>query len=82
LRKIEAKQLPTDEDPREWLKKILTKQELKHIKFKYFRAGALGLTVDSSTWHYNLNLKKARLVEGLRDYCKEVKDLRFTIGEV
>lgn len=69
----------TDKNPQVWLKNILTKRELGHIKFKYFKKGILGVNVDSSSWIYKLNLRKQELLSGS---CKEVKEIRFYLGEV
>ena len=56
LKKLSAKKSETqDGDPEEWLKKVLTKKELEHIKFKYFKKGLLGVSVDSSSWLYKLS---------------------------
>jgi hypothetical protein len=71
------------EDPQAWLKKALTKRELGHIKFKYFRSGTLYVNVDSSGWLYSLTLKKDTLLHRLTQGSKAVgvKDIRFRIGE-
>lgn len=77
---LKAKQ--NDDDPQVLLKKILTKKELAHIKFNYFRKGILGLSVDSSSWLYKLNLEKEDILQGLNRENKAVKDIRLRIGEV
>jgi len=71
-----------DDDPALWLKKALTKKELGHIKFNYFKKGVLNLNVDSSSWLYNFNLHKEELLDKLRKLSKGIKDIRFRIGEV
>jgi hypothetical protein len=68
--------------PEDWLKKTLTKRELEHIKFNYFRKGILGVKVDSSSWLYKFNLEKARILAKLRPFSQELKDIHFRIGEV
>jgi len=73
--------LPGD-DPESWLRKVLTKRELGHIKLQYFRKGILGLLVDSSVWRYSLNLKKEELLRKLRQCSAQIKEIRFSIGEV
>ena len=70
------------DSPQVWLKKVLTKRELAHIKFNYFRKGTLGVWVDSSGWLYLLNLKKTKLLEGLCQTSGRVKDIRFKIGDI
>jgi len=67
-------------EPERWLKKILTKKELAHIKFNYFRRGVLGLSVDSSGLLYQLSLKKEELVGKLKEEARGVKDIRLRIG--
>ncbi len=64
------------------LKKALTKKELGHIKFNYFRKGILSLHVDSSSWLYNLTLKKEDLLLKLNKKSNAIKDVRFRIGEI
>jgi hypothetical protein len=80
---LETKKLhPEIDQPQAWLKKVLTKRELSHIKFNYFRKGVLGLWVDSSSWLYGLNLKKEDLLGKLRANSGAIKDIHFRIGEV
>lgn len=68
-------------DPQEAIKKILTKKESGHIKFNYFKKGILGVSVDSSSWLYNFNLKKEGLLEKAKKELPDIKDIRFRIGE-
>ena len=70
------------EDLRNLLKKALTKKELAHIRFNYFKKGILGLRVDSSSWLYSLALKKDNLLLELNKKSNAVKDIRFRIGEM
>ena len=69
-------------DPEGWLKKTLTKKELGHIKFHYFRKGVLGVRVDSSAWMYSLSLKKEGLLRKIREHNPGVKAIHFSIGDV
>ncbi len=68
--------------PQLWLKKVLTKKELEHIRVKYFSKGILGLSVDSSAWLYILSLKKEELLRELKKESSELKNINFRIGEV
>lgn len=72
----------SSEDPRQWLKKTLTKKELGHIKVKYFHKGSLGLSVDSSAWLYVLSLKKEELLAELKKENPGLKNISFRIGEI
>ncbi len=83
MRELTSKKKHRLEDsPQEWLKKSLTKKELGHIKFNYFRRGVLGLCVDSSAQLYRLNLQKHALLNKLKKFSPDVKDLHLNIGEV
>ncbi|MFA5156495.1 MAG: DciA family protein [Candidatus Omnitrophota bacterium] len=66
----------------ELLKKLLTKKELKHIKLHYFKKGILGIKVDSSSWLYQLSLEKEGLLKELQQGLAEIKDIRFSLGEI
>ncbi len=68
--------------PEGWLKKALTKKELGHIKFHYFRKGILGVRVDSSAWMYSLSLKREKLVSRLKELAPDIKEVRFSIGDI
>lgn len=70
------------EGPGAWMKKILTKKEFSHIKVHYLRKGTLGIKVDSSAWAYALNLRKQDLLAKLRLKSSEIKDIRFSLGEI
>lgn len=69
-------------EPSDWLKKALTKEELRHIRFNYFKKGVLGAVVDSSSWLYNMDLKKGHLLAELRRRSSAIKDISFRLGEV
>jgi hypothetical protein len=69
-------------DPQQHFAKVFTKKELQHVALAYFRKGILAVTVDSSTWLYHLNLRKAQLLRQLTELSGEVKDIRFVIGEI
>jgi len=62
------------------IKKILTKKELRHIKFRYFKKGVLGLDVDSSTWLYYLNAQRDDLLTRIGKYTDVIQDIRFYLG--
>ncbi len=80
IRGLEAKKRAQDE-PELLLKGVLSKKELGHVKFRYLRKGILGITVDSSSWLYQLNLQKPGLLAKLGKKSKAIKDIRFYIGE-
>jgi len=49
----------------EGLRKFLTKQEQRHIKYYSLKESQVILGVDSSVWLYMLNLKKRQLLRNL-----------------
>ena len=79
--KARRKRLPQD-DPGAWLKKLLTKKELAHIKVSSLRRGTLYINVDSSSWLYHLNLQKESLSAKISKNYPLIKDIRFGIGEI
>ncbi len=81
LQGLMDKKAPCGVIPEEVVKKILTKKEYGHIKFNYFKKGVLGLSVDSSSWLYSLNLKKEGLLQKLKTDMPDIKNIRFFIGE-
>jgi hypothetical protein len=74
--------LSATDEPGVLLKKSLSKKELGHIKFRYFKKGVLGTSVDSSTWLYYFNLQKEPILGKLRQQSDKIKDIRFHIGEL
>lgn len=83
MRGLEAKKRsPTADSPEALLKKFLTKKELNHIKFSYFKRGIVNIGVDSSSWLYHLNLQKEALLEKFARQTKTVKDIRFRLGDI
>ena len=73
---------PSRDNPEQWLKKALTKKELRHIKVKYFSKGILGLSVDSSAWLYILSLRKEELLNKLKQDSPGLKNINLRIGEI
>ena len=69
-------------NPEAFLRKALTKKECKHIKFKYFKKGIVGVSVDSSSWLFDFNLKKEHLLAQLCAKTDTIKDIRFHLGEI
>lgn len=69
------------DNPEAWVKKTLTKRELRHIKCNYFKKGVLGIGVDSSSWLYYFNLKKEVLLKQLTKQSGQIKGIHFYLGE-
>jgi len=88
-----VKQLLTDLEakkgkPREYgiiedlLNNCLTKQEFKHIRVNTFKKGTLRITVDSSSWLYSINLKKEQIFKAMKKDLTDIKEIRFSLGEI
>jgi hypothetical protein len=73
---------PAQDDPEAVLKKILSKKDLGHVKFRYLRRGILGIAVDSSTRLYQMNLQKPHLLAKLGKKSPGIKDIRLYLGEI
>ena len=67
-------------NPERLLKSALTKKELGHARFSYFKKGILGIEVDSSSRLYLLTLRKEAMLEKLRKRSDKVRDIRFRLG--
>lgn len=81
LQECRKKRTP-ENDPETLLKKNLSKKELAHIKFNYYRKGVLGIKVDSSSWLYYLSLQKEQLSDKLRRKLAGLKHIHFCLGEI
>lgn len=71
----------TIEKLEEIFSKTFTEKELPHIKYAYFSKGILGIRVDSSNWMYHFNIQKKRLLTRLEQDVKDIKDIKFYIGD-
>ncbi len=69
-----------EDGPAAWLAKVFTKKELEHVRFQYYRKGVVGLTADSSTWLYHLNIRKEELLVRFRRVAPEIKEMRVRLG--
>jgi len=82
IQELSTKKIGSRPSPEEWLKKILTRRELGHIKFHYFRKGTLGVLVDSAVWKHSFSLKKEKMLAGLQKIEPSVKEIRLSLGDV
>lgn len=81
MRALEGKKKASPLDnPQVLLERTLSAKELKHIKPHYFKKGILSINVDSSSWLYQFNLKKADLLAQLGKQTAKIRDIRFRLG--
>lgn len=71
-----------DDNPQAWLKKVLTKRQLEHIKLNNFKKGVLYINTNSSSWLYSLSLQKEGLLAKLGKISNSVKDIRIQFGDI
>ncbi len=77
----QAERQRSQDRPEAWLKSILTKKELGHIRVKYFKKGVLALSADSSSWLYHLGIKREDILSRLRQKTAAIQEIRFCLGE-
>lgn len=81
MQALEAKQKTSLKDnPALLLRRVFSKEELKHAQFGYFKNGLLCVNVDSSGWMFQLSLKKEQLLKRLQQHLRTVKDIKFRLG--
>jgi hypothetical protein len=76
------KKAASADDTRLLLKQVFSAKERKHVCFGSFKKGILSIKVDSSPWLYQLTLQKRDLLSRARAVSCEVKDIRFSIGDM
>lgn len=82
MQKLQGGQgLSREEEIEKEISRVLTKKEIRHIRINYFKNGVLNIAVDSSSWLYHLNLKRAQILSGISKKVVGVKDVRFRLGE-
>ncbi len=82
IRRIEAREKNlSDGNPEKILKKILSKEEYKHVKLNYFAKGVLSISADSSAWLYILSLQKEELLKKFSKQLPTIKRLCLYIGD-
>jgi len=78
----DKRQKPSSDSPAGLLKNTFSNKELKHLQFSAIKKGILNIKVDSSAWLYYLNLKKKSLLTKCAEKSPEIKDIRFSIGDI
>jgi len=61
---------------------ILSFKEKKHTSVDSLKEGCLIVKVDSSVWLYQMNFKRRRILEALKEECKDIHNIYFKIGKV
>ena len=61
---------------------IVDERMSTHSALVNFNQGILSVCVDSSSWLFQMNLNKRRILERLQEEMPEVKNIQFKIGKV
>ena len=62
--------------------KALEKKELEHTQLVDFKNGSLLVNVDSSAWLYQMNTRKGKILEKLKEEISDIKNINFRVGKV
>ena len=62
--------------------RIVDKKALGHTRLAGFKDGVLSVYVDSPVWLYEMNLKKTKIKEQLKQDVPELKDVYFRVGKI
>ena len=62
--------------------KAFSRKEFLHCQAGGLRSGVLQIKVDSSTWLYYFNLHKKELLEKFSGHNSQIKDIKFSLGEI
>lgn len=83
LKDLQArKEKVADATPDFLVEKTFSRKELEHCQAGSLKNGILRIKVDSSTWLYYFNLHKKEALEKLSGQNSQIKDLKFSLGEI
>lgn len=61
---------------------ICEKKETQHTSIVGLQKGTLVVNADSPAWLFQMNLRRKRILEKLKEEIPEVNTIRFKIGKV
>ncbi len=61
---------------------VIDAKMAQHNVLLDFTDGILTVAVDSSTWLYQMNLNKKKILGQLKDEIPDIKNIQFKIGKV
>lgn len=84
IKKLDKQSRLTSDDVEKAWKQAAGKKAASHTKPASLRKKQLVINVDGSSWLYELTLKKAELLAGLKKKLggDKIEELRFRIGEL
>ncbi len=76
------KELSADTSIERIVNGFLSEQEKKHIKFLGYKEGKILFNVDTSAWLFQMNIRKSKMLDKLKEEKPDVKNISFKIGKV
>lgn len=61
---------------------VIDAKMAQHCLLANFFDGILTVVVDSSSWLYQMNLNRKKILDELREEMPEIKNIQFKIGKV
>lgn len=61
---------------------VLNEQELKHTCLEGIKDGKLSVNVDSPAWLYQMQIRRTKILERLKDELPDIKSVFFRIGKI
>ena len=82
IAQMAQREVTGDDSIERLLGNLLSEPEKKHTKFIGFKNGHLSFYVDSSAWLFQMNIRKNKILEKLKEDKPDIKSLGFKIGKV
>ena len=79
---LAGKQANSNDDIQNIWPRVLSKQELPHARLVSFKEGTLVVYVDSPAWLFQMNLRKGKILDLLKESIPDVKRISFRVGKV
>lgn len=70
-----------DKVHRLWLN-ILSEAELKHTKLLGLKDGRIAAMVDSPAWLYQMNTRKRKILQLLKEELSTIESIYFKVGKI
>ncbi len=61
---------------------VFSKEEKKHTTVREFHEGTLTIQVDNSAYLFQMNLKRAKILERFQQGVPEIKTILFKMGNI
>ena len=61
---------------------VLSETELKHTKLLGVKDGRVSANVDSPAWLYQMNTRKRKILQSLKDELSTIESIYFKVGKI